>query len=69
MTNQTPKDQQPAVTPSLEAAARHDGVKPPEQGLVATAQTAPVPADPDAKNAGAEAILHRNAATDASRKK
>ena len=73
MTKQSPnenvKGQQPAVSPSLESAARHDGVKAPEQGLLATGETAPVPADSAMKDAGAEEILHRNAQTDAERKK
>ena len=67
--NGTIKGQQPAVSPSLEVAARHDGVKPPSQGLVATKETAPVKENPDAKNAGAESILHRNAKTDVAHKK
>lgn len=63
------KGQQPAVSPSLDAAAQHDGVKPAGQGLEATAETAPRPADPDAKNAGAEKILHENAKADAAHRR
>lgn len=67
--NETIKGQQPAVSPSLETAARHDGVKPPSQGLTATKETAPVKENPDAKNAGAETILHQNAEKDVAHKK
>ena len=57
--------QQPEVLAGLEAAARHNGMKAPEQGLVANEETKPLPAQPEAKNAAATEILHGNAEADA----
>lgn len=38
-----PSGQQPEALRTFEAAARHDGVKPPDQGLTATSETGPLP--------------------------
>lgn len=67
--NEQIKGRQPAMSPSLEAACRHNGVKCPGQGIEAIPETAPKPADPDARNAGAEKMLHENAASDVAHRK
>ena len=67
--NDNAKGRQPEALASLEAAARHDCMKPDKQGLQATRETAPKPEDPDEKNAEATRILHRNAAADVRKRK
>ena len=65
--NKDPGGQQPEMLKGLEAAARGEGVKPADQSMQATAETAPKPDSLDKEEREAAEILKRNAERDTGR--
>ena len=59
-----PGGQQPEMLKGLDAAARSGGVKPADQSMQATAETAPKPDSLDKEERDAAEILKRNAERD-----
>jgi hypothetical protein len=67
MSKEAEKDAQPESLATFAAAARNKGVKPADQGISATAETAGRPGDLEAEEKDAADILDGNATGDKNR--